>query len=183
MILTYSGASAFNAVQNNPDLSLGGWMSSSPVPNNLLDNLFSSVSSNAQNNQLAEIKGIFLKNETNADISNLYIYVLQDADSVVSFDFSAVAVSNGQSMEKIPSVRATPYYANFFQANGQSNQQLLTPTLVAGGVIGLWIRRTALLPLTMPEVVDLTNPSDPFNVWYNKLQEKIETPEIVLSWT
>lgn len=179
--LYYSGAKVFNAIQNNPDLSLGGWLSSTIIPNDLMNNLFGTISEKGQSEALSETKAIFLVNDTEVK-TNFSIYIEQANSDEVIFEFSVVAVPNGQSMERISSIRSLPYYADFFTANGIDNAELMLESFTANQVIGLWIRRTAIQRPTAPDVIDYNNTQDPFNLWYANLQNKQENPAIMFSW-
>lgn len=70
----YTGAEFFNAVQNNIDKSLGGYMSSSLVPSRSFNNLFSDISKTDKEQGTIETKAIVLKNTTGLTVSSLYLY-------------------------------------------------------------------------------------------------------------
>jgi hypothetical protein len=74
MIFYYSGSEFFNATQNNVEKSLGGFLSSSPVPNQSLNNVFSDISKISKEQGLVETKAIVLKNTSGNDVTNVNLY-------------------------------------------------------------------------------------------------------------
>lgn len=174
--LYYTGANQYGRIQNNPELSLGGFMSSTVVPNQTVGNLFSEVSEKSLREERVELKAIFIKNELPIPISNLTICCIKSELSACNFQFSAVASTDQKSMERIQSSVENPYYADFFEANGVENAETLTEELLSGNILGLWIKRI-ILPKTTP-------PQDEqeYALWIAELQNQVEEVEIQISW-
>ena len=63
MRLFYTGATEYLEPQNSPRLSIGGFVSSSPLPNDILNGIFGSISDYKAVNGLKEVRGVVLKNE------------------------------------------------------------------------------------------------------------------------
>lgn len=118
----FTGADKFLDTQPETDKSIGGFISSSPVPNDDFANVFSEISLLSITNDLQETKGLALKNETGVDITDLLInYVYPEVDSQTIVEIATVAVSidacGDQAIEKIPNFRSTPQFATFQEAN------------------------------------------------------------------
>lgn len=174
--LYYSGGIQTGQIQSNPDQSLGGYMSASPIPNDLLSGLFGTVSEKGIAEQLSETKAVFIRNEGSEALENITLYCVLPLDVSCKYEFSPVVVANQKSMERITSVRAAPFYADFFEANDPLDPEVLVETLAAGEIFGLWIRRTVLPRLPIPEDVEL------FTLWYAIYEQKVENIEMVFGW-
>lgn len=74
MELFYTGADFYNTTQNNIDKSLGGYLSNSKVPSNMLNNLFSDISKLSRERGYVETKAIVLKNTSGATKTNVKLY-------------------------------------------------------------------------------------------------------------
>ncbi len=174
VILYYSGALEPNKIQQNIDLSLGGNISSSPIPNDFFNNLFSTISEKAIAEGRTETKGIFLKNETGATITTITLYTDSPVDTISKYEWAAVTVPDDESMEEIQNLQATPFVATFVEAEGVANKITLVGSLDDNKVIGIWVKR----------IVDIIPPVD-----CNDLQayldglNKDETIDVVIEWT
>lgn len=249
----YTGAEFFNSVQTNIDKSLGGYLSSSLVPSQSMNNLFSDVSKTAKEQGIIETRAIVLKNTTGSTKTAVNLYhnypkggsnytipptvtikgdgsgalvtanisggkitsftivsggsgytyakvilnngdgvggngiatitstsissVAVGSDALVKLEWAAVSLVGGQKMEKISNFHSTPYVGTFNEPDGISNQILLSNSFIANDVIGLWIRRTILLPDPDNAVTTLQ-----LEAYLNSLSKKEEI-EVVLSYT
>ena len=81
----YTGAINFDGSQENQNASLGGYKSSSFVPNSRKNALFSEISYQEQKNGSDEIRGVVLKNETGATINDLSLYFIPDNTGTETF--------------------------------------------------------------------------------------------------
>lgn len=145
MKLYYTGASEFEGEQKDPASSLGGWISSTQIPNGLKSNMFGSLSEYTISNDFREVIGIALKNTTGAEIADITAYFTPDPDNALAkFKIAAVQVSGGGScgwfIETIDSNKALPYNGTFYEAEGQENAVSLG-TLAADAFLGIWIMR------------------------------------------
>lgn len=114
---------AFRALeaQGNADKSLGGFISSSPVPNGQLNNLFADISTFTIDHNVREVKGLALKNVLGKAVDNVtfkYKYP-KGFSSKIEVAFVAVTLDdcNRAVMEQIANVRSLPVYAEFHEAN------------------------------------------------------------------
>jgi len=142
MKLYYTGAKTFNAIQDKPYLSLGGFMSSSPVPNDKLDNLFESPSQSILSEGRNSCIGIILKNEL-ANLVNLRFFFELNEKDIFNYKigFSEVAIQGTtRSIEKIYSTYSKPYLVEFNQAP-TVDQQLELEAFNLNDHLGIWILR------------------------------------------
>jgi hypothetical protein len=149
MRLYYTVASQPEAVQNKPSISLGGYKSSSPLPNSVVGNIFSDISmytvKNANTNKYI---GLVLKNETTKDAVNIEICFIYPTGAASKFRVAAVDMAldaEGQYyMEHIIENSSKPLYANFAEADGETNK-INIGDLAIGEVVGIWLERELLL--------------------------------------
>lgn len=146
MKIYYTGADTYNSEQKDKDKSLGGYKSSTLIPNDILSNLFSEISMYTLDNKLRETRGLIIHNDSGVDYTDLYIYFDKEVDSIGKFEVAAVLLTpnvDGEIfMEEIGNVRGTPFIGNFVEADTVTNQQLLANTFEDNSYIGLWIRRS-----------------------------------------
>ena len=144
MKIYYTNAFKGNEPQNEAVNSLGGYVSNSEVPNDLMGNLFSSISPNFIEKNYREIKGIILKNDEGIKITDVLLYFTVLEAIICKYRIAAVALAEddcGKYMEKLENSRALPYSATFYEADGVGNA-INVGDLEIGGMIGLWVERT-----------------------------------------
>jgi hypothetical protein len=151
MKLYYTGSANLNGFQKNPDKSLGGFMSENIIPNNSLQNIFSDISILAQRKGYIETKGIILKNTSTSDLTNVYLYHTYPTNCLVKLEWSLATVSSGE-MESINDTKDSPYEASFSEPKDVASKILLASSLLKDGLIGLWVRRTILLPVPIDAI-------------------------------
>lgn len=138
MILLLSGAFHKDAPQNDLNRSLGGLISSTPLPNNRINSLFGEISNYTIKNKQSEIVAFFIKNNTANDLSNLSIQEIYEDDNLCEFDFAIATVTDTGAMELIGSRFEEPFYANWFEP---TDKTLIKETFAAGEILGVWVRR------------------------------------------
>ena len=141
MFFYYTGAPDLEQPQTQIQRSLGGFKSSTRVPNDVLNNLFSDLSSNDLSAGENQIIGLILKNEMGVSVSDVIIYCEPPADSNVKFFVSAVSVPSSGRIEQIANNDATPYFGQLLDMTGVMNARTLVNELADGDAIGVWIRR------------------------------------------
>jgi len=141
MILLLSGATHKNAQQLDLNKSLGGLVSSTPVPNGRINGLFSDVSNYTINNNSVETVGVFLHNNTENDLANLTLQQIYEENNLCKFEFAVVSVTDTGAMELIGSRFEEPFYANWFEP---TDQTLVKDLFKSDELIGLWIRRSII---------------------------------------
>lgn len=143
--LFYTNSKNYQDSQQKPEFSLGGYLSSTLVPNGEQNSLFDEISPLSIQNEIRNIIGLILKNEGDDDLSNIQFYFDIPENSQGQFQIAAVSLSldskNQYVMELLPNNQSLPYYADFHDADGIDNAVSLGP-LKAGGMLGLWIKRT-----------------------------------------
>lgn len=142
MILFYTGAFSNEAPQVSADKSLGGYVSSSLIPNGRLNNIFSQISKSTVINKKQEIRMIALKNTTGSSITNAKIYT-NIADGSVKLKVAAVApaIVNGVPVfESIQDSNSLPYQASLDLHEGEVNA-INTGIILPNAIIGIWILR------------------------------------------
>jgi hypothetical protein len=102
--------------QTDPQKSLGGFVSISPVPNGELNSLFDLLSSYSLEKQREECVAIALINEYEESVKDLELKIITDPDSICRFEVAAVKLSDQLSMEQIPNRYALPINAEFYDA-------------------------------------------------------------------
>jgi len=181
----YSGASTFLAAQQDPTISIGGFISSSLVPNDSFESLFSNISNFSIKRNITEYFLIALKNETGQAASNLSVYFDFPKDSSIEMQLSVVkptldTCDNTLSFEKIPNRESAPHFANFVSANGSAEAKALG-NLDADAYLGFWFKKTINLDNLLAD-----NP-DACNIAALTKKEIIvgesETLSIILDWT
>ena len=184
--LYYTGAATFNGIQEDITLSLGGLVSISLVPNDLLGNLFGEVSKGVVENNLRETKIIVIKNVTGAQITAVTAWFnCPDPENVQSkfqigfLTVSIEATTGDVSVEKLSSSQALPRAdAKLQEANGQGNAISLPnidDTTYLGLVLVKELTDAALVPIDDDTLED--------NFDDNVVPSKTESIELVIDWT
>lgn len=110
----YSGAKSLNSSQTDISKSLGGFISSTSLPNGRLNNLFQDVSLVSLQEESSETKAIFLKNISNKIVQNIVLYFLYPSETISKLQVACVEPVNNE-MELIRSAYDLPYEAEFFE--------------------------------------------------------------------
>lgn len=145
MKLYYTGAINYNDVQADKDTSLGGYKSSTLVPNGSLGNFFGPISMYGLDDKLRETRAIIIHNDTVGAYTNVFFYFDKLVGAIGTFEVAAVLIApnvdNEIQMESIGSIRALPFTGTFTPADTVANQVLLSASMAADEYIGLWITR------------------------------------------
>jgi hypothetical protein len=161
MKLYYTTPTGQDVIQSDPRLSLGGYKSASPVPGNTFDNFFGEISQFLLSKEIAEPEyiGLIFKNESEYDIQGLILWFDYLTDVYSDITVAAVNLTldaNGLlKMEHIPSRNSQPLYADFYEADGQSNAVEIGD-LEVGEMVGLWFCRILKSNLTTTVQADAT---------------------------
>lgn len=162
MILLYTGANVPDAIQIDSEKSLGGFVSSTQIPNNRLANLFGGISKSVILKQKTEIKMIALKNTTGAVVTGVNIYTNNKNKSFtlqIAGVSSSVNTAGEVMFEQVGDNSSYPYQATLSSHEGIGNL-LSVGSLAIGQTIGIWILRT--LDITKyPELIIQAGQSSP----------------------
>lgn len=140
MQILYTGATKSNTEQLDPNLSLGGLVSNSPIPNGSLSNLFNQASAVSIQNKRRETKMIALYNNDGDILTNISLKFILEANSICKYKVAFVAPtisSNGPCFEQIDNSNVLPYYATFQDI--VSEGVIVIPDLTTGSYLGMWL--------------------------------------------
>jgi len=133
MQLFYSGADKANYDQINPIKSLGGFISSSPVNNGGMNNLFSDLSYIELTERIPQCKAVFLKNVFETEVSEITFFN-QNNDPNSIYQIAIVTPSSSQQIERIYSSTSIPVHADFVNFNVVFATCLSTITSAPSGI-------------------------------------------------
>lgn len=124
MILFLTGATSSLrksdvAPQADPNKSLGGWVSSSPVPNAALNELFDLVSTGMLSDCPKETLALGLINQLPVPVTNVRLSIVVGNRPVCEWRVAATALSPDLRMESIPNRYSEPLSAVFYDATFQ----------------------------------------------------------------
>jgi hypothetical protein len=175
MILYYTNSLKANQLQPIALRSVGGYVSSSPVPNDFLSNVFSEITQLSIQSNRSETILIALKNTTEKIADNIKIkFTLPEGVSIklaIAATTPTVDKCGDFVFEKIANSSAKPFNATFQSVADGDIFSL--GSLAAGKVLGLWFSKTidknatksktcaeldaAYLAHTQPETVETIN--------------------------
>lgn len=157
----YTGANDAGAVQQEPKYSLGGFISSSAIPNNYLGNLFTSISQLSEQEAAEETKVIAVQNNSGADFTAFSVYIdaeeCEDLQTTWEIGYQVPTVDpdcGDLVLEELPNSGATPL--NVTMQNGLGvNNKLVLPNITDQNYVGIYIKRTIKKnTLTDQEIID-----------------------------
>jgi hypothetical protein len=141
MILLYSGAHKTSCPQLDPNLSLGGHVSNSPIPNGKINNIFPPISRQSLRDNSSATRLIVLKNDSQ-QLTNLTIWTI--SGNLSTYKIATVAPSinaNGDPIfEQIYDSNSIPYQAVLAAQEGQSNSIIIS-VINPNQFIGVWIKK------------------------------------------
>lgn len=141
-MLYYSGAPKPEDTQTNPTLSLGGYKSSSQIPNGDVHNLFPKITRQTVVNNIKTTRMIVFINETPATINNLKLWVEETELAVIKLAAILPGYDSQCSryfFEKITNDSQLPYQGTLSTYTQTSPLEI--PSLESGKMIGIWLRR------------------------------------------
>lgn len=142
MQLYYTGATVPNQQQPSPELSLGGFVSSSPIGNADVNNLFPTITRTAILNSKKTIRMLALRNITGRAITELKIWTKSEKYSNVKMAVVSAALDEKQNpvFEKVANSTSIPFQATLDSCEGEENA-IVVGDMEANETIGLWIQR------------------------------------------
>ena len=145
MILYYTGASNDAEAQTKVPLSLGNYVSSSPVPSGQVGATLRDVTRLAEQNNNKYVFMLALKNTTGSAATDVTIYYDYPSDNQYSLELAFVsptADSDGNEVyEKILSTNSLPITGTFAEYSGVGNATNIGA--IADGVsVGIWFKAT-----------------------------------------
>lgn len=140
MRLYYTNISTQEGQQTQPDLSLGGFISSTIVPNNSLNNLFADISCYSVAESRDEHIALALRNESGVVANNVTLYFIYPEDTQYSIQMAFVAFNVNGEIESINSPYDSPYNATFNPADGELNA-ITIGDIQPDEYIGIWFKK------------------------------------------
>lgn len=124
MILYLTGANTSlrksnEAPQTDTAKSLGGYVSSTPVPSGELNALFDLISAYTLEKKPRETIAVALMNKLTQPIKDVTLKIVVEKDNIATFKVAAVALSESLSMEHIANRYAEPMAAKFHKVDFQ----------------------------------------------------------------
>lgn len=165
MQLFYSGAFDNGRAQPDASLSLGGFISGSPIANSSIANIFPDITSNLVAKNLPDVRLIVLTNTTGVDVGGVTIYTNRGTYATLKIAAVAPAIDScsRKVFEKILSGNSLPFQASLATHEG-SGSAIAVGTILAGASIGIWIERDLdLTQFTSLDGLPTVAPFDPFN--------------------
>ncbi len=107
----YSGAKTLDSEQRSPEKSLGGYRSSTVIPNGRINSMFDEFSSLMLIEGKPETKAFFIKNDFTESVKDIIIYATYPENPEINFEISTVM---GNNMELLKSSSDEPYYEEFY---------------------------------------------------------------------
>lgn len=104
------------APQTDPSKSLGGYVSSTPVPNAATNALFDLISSETLRNKQKETIAIALVNKLDKAVTDVKLCFISEKEDEAKFKVAAVALSDDWAMESIANRYQEPISAEFHDA-------------------------------------------------------------------
>lgn len=144
MKLLYTGAPNFDQQQKNPIKSIGGYISSTPIDNGGLNNLFGSISQSSLFERSTEYRALALYNDSDEEKLVRIFYKNLSTQPLTTIKMGLQAVGQdscqGKYLTKLSSVYNSPS-AIIFSDNRENNNGL-NITIQPNTYIGLWIERS-----------------------------------------
>lgn len=181
--LYYTVSSGYLDIQGNYINSLGGFPSSTEVPNDVFDNLFDEISLSEIKNVKTQYRAIVIKNEGEEIVENIELWFEKKDSNICSYQIGATLFSNDEQpfMEHIPSVYSKPLYTQLYDATIDSKVSI--GNLNPGQMIGLWLSRTVDKEKALEEYNNVAEEDPLHRSRYKPIEkEKQETVDLKITW-
>lgn len=181
--LYYTVSSGYLDIQGNYINSLGGFPSSTEVPNDVFDNLFDEISLSEIKDVKTQYRAIIIKNESEEIIENIELWFEKKDSNICSYQIGATLLSNDEQpfMEHIPSVYSKPLYTQLYDATVDSKVSI--GNLNPGQMIGLWLSRTVDKEKALEEYNNVAEEDPLHRSRYKPIEkEKQETVGLKITW-
>lgn len=181
MNLYYTNVAYADQDQNRPDLSLGGFKSSSKVPSADYNNLFGDVSAYSVQTKKEEYICIILKNETGVIANTVKLWVNLPTETSFKIEVGAALPNLSGEVERIQTPYQRPMYATFVQAEGELSAVDLG-NIAINGMIALWFKKVVNVEGILAQEDDMALATY-FDTNNENVKPSIQDIDIVLSWT
>lgn len=159
----YTNSQDPNQPQTEPNKSLGGYVSSTPVPNDRSSALFGLVSSYDINQGGERIIAIAANNESQSTLNNL-TFSFDNKSSFAKFQFALVEVVD-DAMEQIAHADSMPFVGDFIEVleNTTLAPQAVVSELLPNQKIGIWVKRV-MEPQDLASCGDISDTTEAFDL-------------------
>lgn len=188
MNLYYTTTTGYDNVQANPERSLGGFKSSTPVGNDDYGNVFDEISLLTIRNGRDEYRAIMVKNDYSERIENIQIGVTMPENSICRYRLAIGELvyqdkDGRRFMENVNSIYVKPFRGDFIDVTDGAT--LNFGSLDPGEERGLWICRSIDKEAAKEQYNDVCrpDPKDPTGRRYIKVTHpQEESVGLVVSW-
>lgn len=153
MRLYYTNITGADLSQSRPDLSLGGFRSTTIIPNNNFSNLFSDLSCYSISENRDEYIAASLLNETGVIAQNVTMYFVYPETRQKNIEMAFVAFNANSEIEVVPNPYSAPYTGIFNAADGELNAVNIGDIAI-DGQIGIWFKKILDIPAIEEEFSD-----------------------------
>lgn len=140
----YTVTSGYKDQQDNPTLSLGGYVSSTNIQNDNDGNVFGEISLNMMANPKKEYRAVVIVNEGVDVLRDFSFYFKENETDICTYKVGAILMhgdeDKGYFMERIPTRNSKPMSVSFESAT--ETDPVTIGDLEPNKPIGLWIERT-----------------------------------------
>lgn len=146
-----SSSKSNEAPQDDAMKSLGGYISSSPVPNAALNTLFDLVSIKTIKEKNKETIAVGLVNKFDIPVSDISLKIVSEQDNICDFRVAAVSVDNSHCMEHINNRYSEPINAEFYDATffrGSVDVEIIVPGIKGEEIVFDPFDITALIEIS-----------------------------------
>lgn len=189
MQFLYTGASTYLGQQTDPNLSLGGLISGTIVPNNVPDNIFSDISYQTAQQRRVETRGLILQNITGVDVTDIIFGYTYPAtpNFKIEVAFVAINATTPQQIEKISNAQASPYFATFQEANIDNGNSIDNSVdigdMIANAMIAVWLRRTITGVFTPPSFASVQDEMAFWQALSNPSSDPTKLTNFIIKYT
>lgn len=143
MKLYYTVSSGYLQPQANFINSLGGYPSSTPVPNDVFGNLFDEISISEIREAKTQYRAVILHNDSKEIASKVELWFEALSEDIVSeFQIGATMLTvdgETQYMESVDSSYSKPFYTQLYSAT--IDNKVSVGDMAPDQMIGIWISR------------------------------------------
>lgn len=145
MKFLFSTSEGFEAIQQKPFNSIGGYPSITGVPNGKFNSIWGDISEMMYNDTEPTFICLFLKNITANTISGATFWLELPANCYSGFEVAVVVpeedVEFNPYVERVDSLHSQPFTVEFYPMTG-IDDALTLPDIAANEYLGIWFKRT-----------------------------------------
>lgn len=185
----YTTSGEVESSQRKKSSSLGGYKSSTVIPNDDLNNLFGDITPFGITQNKPIYIGVMLKNETGSDATGITFYFDYPTDPQIAYSKLEIAIvslaqdaEGNYYMEHVDTQYSKPYNATFQESNGVGDSISL-PDMVADSMLGMWIKRTIDIEAINTDYEDYISKPTGSDLYVQKELDIEDSIDIVIDYT